>query len=115
MSLEWYLNYKLKDHFYNDSDSFKIFQGVYNQIKDINTPEWQEALKNKGLMPQIKEGALINPNLTYELLEETYVSAPAIFKTVNYTSEDYERDIRNIMSKYMINFSTINIVINNQN
>ena len=46
-----------------------------------------------------------------ELTNQTFVYAPAIVDTVNYDHEDYERDIRYIMSKFMINFNKINVIV----
>lgn len=48
-----------------------------------------------------------------ESTNDIKVYAPAIVVTINYSHEDYERDIRNIMSKYMINFNKIRIIISN--
>lgn len=81
-SLEWYLKYKLNFHFINEEDEFDIIQ------KEIEDP------KNEG-----------------ELITQTFVYAPAIVDTVNYNHEDYERDIRYIMSKFMINFNKINVIV----
>jgi hypothetical protein len=48
-----------------------------------------------------------------EVSDEINVYAPAITKTVKYTNDDYERDIRSILSVYMINFDKINVIIAN--
>ena len=48
-----------------------------------------------------------------ESVNKTNVYAPAIIDTVNYDHDDYMRDIRNIMSKFMINFNKVVIIIAN--
>lgn len=48
-----------------------------------------------------------------ESVNKTNVYAPAIIYTVNYDHDDYMRDIRNIMSKFMINFNKVVIIIAN--
>lgn len=42
------------------------------------------------------------------------IIAPDIVDTIDYNHEDYERDIRNIVSKFMICFKKVNIKINTQ-
>ena len=46
-----------------------------------------------------------------ESINRTNVYAPAIVDTINYNHDDYMRDIRNIMSKFMINFNKVVIII----
>lgn len=83
MSIEWFLKHKLKSHLYNPEDNFTVTQDP----SEIEDPSYAFS-KN-----------------------ETYVLAPAIIDTVNYSHDDYERDIRNIMSKYMINFNKIKVLV----
>lgn len=80
----------------------------------FNSGKWRnERLWNQTLMwvnePDGEEEE--NDDNFFQLIKGIIVYAPAIVDTVNYNSEDYERDIRYIMSKYMINFSKINIII----
>lgn len=101
-SLEWYLKYRLKPHFYNEEDEFLIAQGdellaCFNNDTWTNELNWNNViLWGKGYMG---------------VTEQTTVYAPRIIDTINYDHEDYKRDIRNIMSKFMINFDKINILI----
>ena len=44
----------------------------------------------------------------------TNIYAPDVVDTINYNHEDYERDIKYIVSKFMINFNQINIIIQKQ-
>lgn len=47
------------------------------------------------------------------LIDGVVVYAPAIVDTISYNLEDYEREIRRIMSKYMVTFGKITIIIAN--
>lgn len=101
-SLEWYLKHLLKSHFYDENDEFLIAHG--NELiacfsNDIWTNElnWNNVIRWG--VNQVDAG------------EQTVVYAPRIIDTINYDHEDYKRDIRNIMSKFMINFDKINIIV----
>lgn len=123
ISLEWYLKYKLGYHFYNADDSFLITKGEQDdrpsdmepsvdadtQATCISTGEWDNArLWNNSTLWYNEPGDWhridVKPN-------QIYVFAPAIVDTVEYNHDDYERDIRNIMSEYMVTFNKINIHI----
>ena len=152
-SLEWFLKYKLKRHFMNDSDVFFIADGIdrttccfsnniwTNQLPWDNQMHWSvdveplidinasyscfnsgkwrsERLWNQSLMwvnEPDGEDEEDNDENFLQLIKGIIVYAPAIINTINYNTEDYERDIRYIMSKYMTNFSKINIIIANAN
>lgn len=144
--LEWYLNYKLKSHFSNPSDSFCIVSGIDMSISCFSTEIWRNGLHwdnalrwNAHTEPQVN----LNMNLSCintglwgnnmcwnnsllwydeangidyddEYMESTSVTnvyAPMIVETINYSKEDYMRDIRYILSKFMINFNRLNIII----
>ena len=75
-------------------------------IKGGNSMLWNNAL----LWDNENNGKKYN-DAYLESIDQTNVYAPAIIDTVNYNHEDYERDIRNIMSKFMINFNKINIIV----
>lgn len=108
-SIEWYLKYMLKSHFYSENDVFFITQGTMDVIIGLS-----DHLSIKGI-------PIKNPFLGFDdkliaqdinlLTECIYVYAPAIVETIDYNKEDYERDIRYIMSKYMINFNKITVRI----
>lgn len=78
----------------------------------INTGLWENRMlwNNVLLWDNEDNGKKYNDDYL-ESVDKTNVYAPAIVDTVNYNHEDYERDIRNIMSKFMINFNQINIII----
>lgn len=78
----------------------------------INTGLWENKMLWSNSFLWENEDTGISYNDDYlESVEYTNVYAPAIVPTVNYSVEDYERDIRNIMAAYMINFKPINIII----
>lgn len=146
-SIEWYLKYKLKQHFLDEGDVFYIADGIDrtvccfsnniwtnelpwdNQMRwsadvepivdinssysCINTGKWRnERLWQEHLYWfNEPEGEEEEEESYYQLMDGIIVFAPAIVNTINYDVEDYERDIRYIMSKYMISFKKINIVI----
>lgn len=146
-SLEWYLKYKLKQHFLDEGDTFYIADGIDrtvccfsnniwtnelpwdNQMRwsanvepivdinssysCINTGKWRnERLWQEHLYWfNEPEGEEEEEESYYQLMDGIIVFAPAIVNTINYDVEDYERDIRYIMSKYMVSFKKINIVI----
>lgn len=110
LPLEWYLKYKLGAHLLNPSDKFFITQSVSELIDYLksglweNDTRWNNYIKwNNGF-----DGNL--PQVSEEFNGTTMVYAPAIMETVSYDYADYERDIRYILSKYMINFSKINLI-----
>lgn len=78
----------------------------------INTGLWENSMlwNNALLWDNEDNGKKYNDDYL-ESIDQTNVYAPAIVDTINYNHEDYERDIRNIMSKFMINFNKINVII----
>lgn len=123
MSLEWYLKYKLSRHFYNDDDEFLITQGEPDNRPSDMEPSVDSDINNScygsGLWYNDKywsnTGVWRNNEQAEDVVKivanQIYVFAPAIVDTIEYNHDDYERDIRNIMSKYMINFNKINIIV----
>lgn len=78
----------------------------------INTGLWEsQMLWNNALLWCNEENGKKYNDTYLESVDQTIVYAPAIVDTINYNHEDYERDIRNIMSKFMINFNKVNIII----
>lgn len=113
-SLEWYLKYRLGSHFLREDDNFFIVHGINETISCFSSDVWRNGLHwDNSLRWNANKGSLINMGTDdyLESMGQTNVYAPAIVDTVNYNHEDYERDIRNIMSKYMINFNRINIIV----
>lgn len=111
LSIEWYLKYKLHSHFKTTTDTFFITQHLDELMVHLTTGFWDNTVKwnNYVKWENGKVGQLSDFD---EALEgTTIVYAPPIIETISYNYEDYERDIRFIMSKYMINFSKINILI----
>lgn len=110
MSLEWFLKHRLKKHFLSPSDSFFITQSI-DELKQYlsyglwnNEENWNNYVNwDNGFNGEI-------PDIDTSLNGNTLVYAPRIVETVSYDYADYERDIRFIMSKYMINFSKIHII-----
>ena len=150
LSLEWYLKYRLKNHFLNENDSFYITQGINESIACFSSEVWRNGIHwDNALRWGVDLEPLVNMNMNLtcintgmwenrmlwnnallwdnedngkkyndeylESIDQTNVYAPAIVDTVNYNHEDYERDIRNIMSKFMINFNHIKIIIADTN
>lgn len=132
-SLEWFLKYKLKKHFLNGCDVFTIVNGndksicCFNNYNRSSQQPWDNQMLcdvNAGPLIDTKSGkrrindANRDDDNIYNrpmLIDSIVVNAPAIVNTINYNYEDYERDIRYIMSKYMINFKRIYIIIANTN
>jgi len=83
-------------------------------ITCINTGVWiNNALWNDALLYENEDNGKSFDDSYLESIGRVNVYAPAITDTIEYNSEDYERDIRNIMSKFMINFDNIYIYIAN--
>lgn len=110
-SIEWYLKYKLQFHFLNEGDTFFVSQDVKEIMEYLET----DREDNSELQGQLEEWIADQERNGNDLTQfnQTIVFAPAIMDTVSYDHSDYERDIRNIMSKYMINFNKISIIIAN--
>lgn len=109
-SLEWYLKYRLKSHFLNENDSFFISQGINQSISCFSGLVWVNDLHWDNNLYWASDDVVYSEDMESD--GNTNVFAPAIVDTLNYSQEDYKRDIRNIMSKFMINFNKINIIIN---
>lgn len=131
-SLEWFLKYKLKQHFLNKNDTFSIVDGIDRSISCFSNNKWTNQLPWDNQMHWSVSTVSMTVSGTVDstiktnneadtdeeiimLFKGIVVYAPAIVNTVNYNTQDYERDIRYIMSKYMINFRKINIIIANTN
>lgn len=107
-SLEWYLKHRLGPHFKRPDDSFIISRSTSAFASCFSTGRW------RGELPWISNlqwDSGTGEHEDFALGDRINVLAPAIVNTVDYSGEDYERDIRLIMSKYMINFDKINIKI----
>lgn len=111
-SIEWYLNYKLKKYFKTKTDSFRIISGINTAISCYSTPGWRNDIHWDN---SLYWGIIIPVDDEYlETRGQTNVYAPAIIESINYSKEDYERDIRYIMSKYMVTFCKIKIIISDK-
>lgn len=120
MSIEWYLKYKLKSHFVNESHSFVVRDESMNEFLTCFGDLWTNEFewKNDVLWPLSYN---YNPVSLSEVEEETedessytYIYAPAIVSTINYNQDDYIRDINYIVSQFMTNFNKIKIIIVNK-
>lgn len=103
-SLEWYLKYCLKSRFLDEDDSFVVDHGNSSPLSCFSSEIWE----NSGYWDN---GLLWDDKEYIEQRELVKIAAPEIVDTVSYNHEDYERDIRNILSKFMINFDKISITI----
>lgn len=107
MSLAWYLRYKLKSHFADENDEFQIMHGNNDLLSCYNSGIWDNDMKwSDAFLWNNKNEVIIDTIDDY-----TSVYAPKIIDTINYDQEDYKRDIRNILSKFMINFKKTVIVV----
>lgn len=113
LSLEWYLKYRLKAHFADSSDKFFVTQSITELKNYLSQGLWDNDLlwNNYRYWENGHKDNLDSSTSKYD--KTTIVYAPKIVETVSYDYADYERDIRYIMSKYMINFSKINIIFAN--
>lgn len=129
MSIEWYLKYKLKSHFMNESNSFIVrdepikltADGEIDGIEDIFTcfggEHWVNEFdwKNNVLWSISKAHEAASVQVDEESPEDEgsfiYVYAPEIVSTINYNQDDYIRDINYIVSQFMTNFKKIKIII----
>lgn len=109
-SLEWYLKYRLSQHFANPEDTFRIVHGVNENICCFSSKKWYGHLHWSNTLRWGIDKTEYDSSYI-ETIGRTNVYAPAITEDPSYTSEDYERDIRNILQKYMINFNKIYIYI----
>lgn len=148
LSLEWYLNYKLRSHFHSEKDSFSIIQntndtvacfsnetwsnkyywsndllwsenvedeiGTDESYSVVNSGQWEnnQSWSNASLWEN-EPSSSVNDAIEPPDIGVIRVLAPAIDDTVVYNHEDYERDIRNIMAKFMVCFNRIEIIIAN--
>lgn len=111
-SLEWYLRYRLKSHFRDENGIFFISHGaadLNSNFPCLYTGKWENQLVWNNATSWNNE-ANFDSDIDLSATDQTNVFAPAIVETVDYNNEDYERDIRNMISKYMINFDRINVI-----
>ena len=95
---------------WNTGDDF--IAGLNMHLSCFNTGIWEEKLYwNNAMLWENKPNGKQYDDEYLETRDVINVYAPAIVETINYSFEDYERDIRNIMAKFMINFNKINIII----
>lgn len=128
MSIEWYLRYRLKSHFVNESQSFLVRDeglsvnedGEIEGMTDIYTcfggETWVNEFDWKNNVWWATPYDPENPgnNVDSEKSQFIYVYAPAIVSTINYNQDDYVRDINYIMSQFITNFKAIKIIIINK-
>lgn len=105
LSLEWYLAYSLRSHFLNPGDKFTLVHGVDELTACFSSGLWYNGLHWDNERRWDADSEFL------ATIDETTVYAPAIVDTLSYDHEDYERDIRGIMSKFAINFSKINVIV----
>lgn len=74
----------------------------------VNTGLWEDRyLWNNALVWENEDNGKKYDDDYLESSGKTTVYAPAMVDTVEYDHSDYERDIRSILSKYMINFNKV--------
>lgn len=111
-SLEWYLNYQLSSHFKYSDATFYIVFGMNDAYCCFNSGLWvNEFLFENDYYWDDGDSVGENSSNMEAVVGHIKLYAPAIVETINYTSADYERDIKMILSKYMINFDGIEIEI----
>lgn len=109
-SMEWYLKYKLKKALKNPESNFIIIHGD-SEPRACFSGVWNNDLRwdNSMLWENSRED---DPYIEFsDNIHAVNVIAPAINVTLQYGEEDYKRDIRFIMERYMVSFKTLNIVI----
>lgn len=118
-SLEWYLKHLLQQHFVDTGDEFVIVQGSneltscfstgywLNEYYWSNELEWQNE-------PESEAAESGGGDAFITTAGEITVYAPAIVASADYTANDYEREIRTIMSRYMVTFGKLNVSIRNR-
>lgn len=115
MSLQWYLKYRLHTHFLNEDSIFYIAPSYNDVYACFSVGDWNnDLLWHNTMVWQNKNETGIEIDTSLNSDKVINMVAPAIVETLNYNKEDYERDIRNIMSKYMINFNKINVIISDE-
>lgn len=110
MSLEWYLKYMLKTHLVDEKQEFFITQEAQELITSLSSNNWDNYSFWDNEQPWMNGYVVIAPELADIINHCTIVYAPPIVETIDYDYSDYERDIRFIISKYMINFSKVFII-----
>lgn len=114
-SLEWYLKYKLKSHFVDDTENFQIDQNLNQSLSCFSGGLWyNNILWNNDLLWENEKIIDVPEDSYQDYLNQIVIYAPAIIDTMNYDEEDYKRDIRNILSKFMVNFRKIKIIVREQ-
>lgn len=117
-SIEWFLKYKLKEHLINENDQFTIDDGIDRTICCFSNDTWTNNFQWDNQMRWGSETKTLpwtneeTKEIFMQRINGIVVYAPAILTNLAYNNEDYERDIRYIMSKYMICFKKITIITN---
>ena len=116
-SLEWYLTYRLKEHFVHEDDMFEVIQDVgtpeniiffnreSNSIDTYTAPVFFADEADDTEMIIYSKGEI------HEATKIANIYAPAIVQTLSYAESDYIRDINTILRRFMTNFRQYNIII----
>ena len=122
-SIQWYLTYRLREHFRDKDDKFDVRCGLRNPVNLLFTRSEQretylytspifsreelsdnEELKGRNMV-------IYRRGEVYEATGVADIFAPAIEELYNYDKEDYRKEIKSIMDKFMTNFRKYNIII----
>ena len=117
-SLEWYLNYRLKNHFANVTLSFEILYDTCS-IENVIFTESEKDLRREHTAPiyfndeesKVGEMILRQKGEVKEATVTGNIYAPAITPTSNYSTEDYRREITSIVNQFITNFKKYNVII----
>ena len=121
--IEWYLTYKLRSHFRDKEDKFEIRCGLRKPVNLLFTKaerretylytspifSRKELSENEALRE--RNMAIYKRGEVYEATGVADIFAPAIDEVYNYDKEDYRKEIKGIMDKFMTNFRKYNIII----
>lgn len=107
----WHDNlYWFNDRKWEEETEFDKYTNM--NMSCFSTGLWNNALAwNNGLLWREEFNGMEYDAEYSEYTGSINVYAPAIVDTLRYNHDDYERDIRNLMSKYMINFKKVRVFI----
>lgn len=114
--LIWYLNYRFRDLFVDDSGSFEIFEDSLSRyLLALNVSEINRFYDIGGRIYNTNEVGLDAKPIKYlkrdSISSECVINAPTINETSDYTNKQYLHDIRKIVNEYMTVFIKYTIII----
>lgn len=116
-SLIWYLNHKMRGHFLNKEDTFRIITNMYYPESVIYNMGEQHEGDDRVVVDMTEaqsENQLYLHNIKEDIEENSQmiiIMAPRIFETQQYNNTIYEKEIKKCADKYLVAVTNYMIIL----